>query len=94
MSPLESPRALTDDLPSFSLSPLPYITEVVSYLWCGQAHVPFTPPSPQIGDCLLTMPQQLEPFTSQDNPALSHALKHGRLPFLDGQGKALLNCVT
>ena len=25
-SPLESPRALTDDLPSFSLSPLPYIT--------------------------------------------------------------------
>ena len=27
-SPLESPRALTDDLPSFSLSPLPYITEV------------------------------------------------------------------
>lgn len=27
-SPLESPRAITDDLPSFSLSPLPYITEV------------------------------------------------------------------
>ena len=33
------------------------------------------------------MPQQLEPFTSQDNPALSHALKHGRLPFLEGQGR-------
>ncbi len=29
-APLESPRALTDDLPSFSLSPLPYITEVSS----------------------------------------------------------------
>ena len=43
----------------------------------------------QIGDYLLTMPQQLEPFTSQDNPALSHALKHGRLPFLDGQGTIL-----
>ena len=27
-TPLESPRAITDDLPSFSLSPLPYITEV------------------------------------------------------------------
>lgn len=31
MSPLESPRAITDDLPSFSLSPLPYITEVSVY---------------------------------------------------------------
>ena len=27
-SPLESPQALMDDLPSFSLSPLTYITEV------------------------------------------------------------------
>ena len=29
-SPLESPQALTDDLPSFSLSPLTYITEVIT----------------------------------------------------------------
>ena len=42
----------------------------------------------QIGDYLLTMPQQLEPFTSQDNPALNHALQHGRLPFLEGQGNS------
>ncbi|XP_064395035.1 conserved oligomeric Golgi complex subunit 7-like [Halichondria panicea] len=60
-APLDSPRGLTDDLPSFSLSPLPYITE--------------------IGDYLLTLPQQLEPFTSQDNHSLTHALKHGQLPF-------------
>lgn len=30
-SPLNSPRALSDDLPQFSLSPLPYITEVCAY---------------------------------------------------------------
>lgn len=36
----------------------------------------------QIGDCLLTLPHQLEPFTaSQDNPALNHALQQGVLPF-------------
>ncbi|KAL5483724.1 hypothetical protein EMCRGX_G020132 [Ephydatia muelleri] len=59
-SPLESPRPIVDDLPSFSLSPLSYITEV--------------------GDYLLTLPQQLEPFSSQDNPGLMAALKVGYLP--------------
>lgn len=59
-SPLESPRPIVDDLPSFSLSPLPYITEV--------------------GDYLLTLPQQLEPLSSQDNPRLMAALKVGYLP--------------
>ncbi|XP_019849814.1 PREDICTED: conserved oligomeric Golgi complex subunit 7-like [Amphimedon queenslandica] len=66
-SPLESPQALTDDLPSFSLSPLTYITE--------------------IGDHLLTLPEQLEPFTSQDNPSLAAAMKHGRLPFTEDDGE-------
>ena len=43
-------------------------------------------PTPQIGDCLLTLPHQLEPFTaSQDSPALNHALQQGVLPFpVDG----------
>ncbi|CAI8022795.1 Conserved oligomeric Golgi complex subunit 7 [Geodia barretti] len=68
VSPLESPRALTDDLPSFTLSPLPYITE--------------------IGDYLLTLPQQLEPFTSQESPALSAALKQSHLPFPPTDGVA------
>ena len=47
-------------------------------------------PLPQIGDYLLTLPQQLEPFTSQDNPALLHALKHGRLPFPDPEAPPFL----
>lgn len=58
-----SPVALVDDLPTFSLSPLPYITE--------------------IGDYLLTLPQQLEPFTSQDSPSLVAALQRGHLPYMD-----------
>ena len=37
----------------------------------------------QIGDYLLTLPQQLEPFMSHDNPALASALKTGKLPALD-----------
>ena len=40
----------------------------------------------QIGDYLLTLPQQLEPFTSPDNPALAAALKTGRLPYPDTEG--------
>ena len=35
---------------------------------------------PQIGDYLLTLPQQLEPFISQDNAAVMTALKLGQLP--------------
>lgn len=31
-STVESPKALSDDLPQFSLSPLPYITEVTRQL--------------------------------------------------------------
>ncbi|ELT88100.1 hypothetical protein CAPTEDRAFT_161050 [Capitella teleta] len=34
----------------------------------------------KIGQYLMTLPQQLEPFTQEDNPALCVALKHGRLP--------------
>ena len=40
----------------------------------------------QIGDYLLTLPQQLDPFTSQDSPALLAALKAGRLPYPDTEG--------
>lgn len=65
-SSLESPRPIIDDLPSFSLSPLPYITEV--------------------GDYLLTLPQRLEPFSSQDNPGLMVALKVGYLPGQSHEG--------
>lgn len=59
----ESGAALSDDLPTFSLSPLGYITH--------------------IGDYLLTLPQQLEPFITQENPALEVAMKAGNLPFPD-----------
>ncbi|XP_074645034.1 conserved oligomeric Golgi complex subunit 7-like [Tubulanus polymorphus] len=37
----------------------------------------------KIGQYLLTLPQQLEPFTMEHNPAIIVALKHGRLPFTD-----------
>jgi len=61
----ESGAALSDELPTFSLSPLGYITH--------------------IGDYLLTLPQQLEPFITQENPALEAAMKAGNLPFPDLQ---------
>ncbi|KAL9988225.1 hypothetical protein ACROYT_G002647 [Oculina patagonica] len=61
----ESGAALSDELPTFSLSPLGYITH--------------------IGDYLLTLPQQLEPFITQENPALEAAMKAGNLPFPDQQ---------
>jgi hypothetical protein len=32
---------------------------------------------------MMTLPQHLEPFTMQDNPAVLVALKHGRLPYTD-----------
>ncbi|XP_071949491.1 conserved oligomeric Golgi complex subunit 7-like [Antedon mediterranea] len=40
----------------------------------------------KIGQYLMTLPQQLEPFTSQENPALAKALETGRLPFPPEQG--------
>jgi len=61
----ESGAALSDELPTFSFSPLGYITH--------------------IGDYLLTLPQQLEPFITQENPALEAAMKAGNLPFPDVQ---------
>ena len=55
-TPLESPRAITDDLPSFSLSPLPYITEVVHFVdtsCCGTIFsLPSLPPPPLLPPCL------------------------------------------
>ncbi|XP_057317261.1 conserved oligomeric Golgi complex subunit 7-like isoform X1 [Hydractinia symbiolongicarpus] len=60
----ESEREAVDgELPTFSLSPLPYITHV--------------------GDSLLTLPQQLEQYFSQDNESLIIALKAGRIPYQD-----------
>lgn len=35
----------------------------------------------QIGQCLMTVVQHIEPFTLQDNPALRAALRHGKLPY-------------
>lgn len=35
----------------------------------------------QIGQYVMTLPQQLEPFTSQDNPMLDKAMETGRLPY-------------
>lgn len=35
----------------------------------------------KVGQYLMTLPQQLEPFTLQDNPTLAVAVKHGKLPY-------------
>ena len=40
----------------------------------------------QIGQFLLTLPQHLEPFTLEDNPAVLVALKYGKLPYTDETG--------
>ena len=39
----------------------------------------------KIGQYLLTLPQNFEPFTMQENSNLVIALKKGKLPFLDEQ---------
>lgn len=39
----------------------------------------------KIGQYLLTLPQNFEPFTMQDNSNLVVALRKGKLPFLDEQ---------
>ncbi|XP_013777323.1 conserved oligomeric Golgi complex subunit 7-like [Limulus polyphemus] len=35
----------------------------------------------QIGQYLMTLPQHIEPFALEENPALHTALKHGKLPY-------------
>ena len=40
----------------------------------------------QVGQYMMTLPQHLEPFTMQDNPAVLVALRHGRLPYTDDTG--------
>ena len=45
----------------------------------------------QIGDYLLTLPQQLEPFITQENPALEAAMKAGNLPYPELQGTNIQN---
>ena len=40
----------------------------------------------QIGQYIMTLPQQLEPFTTQENPALEKALQAGRLPYPPEEG--------
>ncbi|XP_059142129.1 conserved oligomeric Golgi complex subunit 7-like [Physella acuta] len=39
----------------------------------------------KVGQYLMTLPQHLDPFTLQDSPALTIALKHGRLPYTNHQ---------
>ncbi|KAH9519599.1 Golgi transport complex subunit 7 [Bulinus truncatus] len=39
----------------------------------------------KVGQYLMTLPQHLDPFTLQDSPALTIALKHGKLPFTNHQ---------
>ena len=56
-------EALDGELPTFSLSPLGYITYV--------------------GDSLLMLPQQLEPYFVQENEYLISALKAGKIPYQD-----------
>ncbi|XP_028989396.1 conserved oligomeric Golgi complex subunit 7 [Betta splendens] len=59
----------TEDLPTFSLSPQEYITN--------------------IGQFLMSLPLHLEPFVTQEDPALEMALHAGKLPFPPEQGDDL-----
>ncbi|XP_049615063.1 conserved oligomeric Golgi complex subunit 7 [Syngnathus scovelli] len=59
----------TEDLPTFSLSPQEYITN--------------------IGQYLMSLPLHLEPFVTQEDPALELALHAGKLPFPPEQGDDL-----
>ncbi|XP_036401232.1 conserved oligomeric Golgi complex subunit 7 [Megalops cyprinoides] len=62
-------ETLTEDLPTFSLSPLEYITN--------------------IGQYIMSLPLHLEPFVTQEDPALELALHAGKLPFPPEQGDDL-----
>ncbi|XP_027894884.1 conserved oligomeric Golgi complex subunit 7 [Xiphophorus couchianus] len=62
-------ESYTEDLPSFSLSPQEYITN--------------------IGQYLMSLPLHLEPFVTQEDPALDMALHAGKLPFPPEQGDDL-----
>eukprot|EP00069_Balaena_mysticetus_P006596 bmy_18719T0 len=60
-------ETLTDDLPTFSLTPLEYISN--------------------IGQYIMSLPLNLEPFVTQEDSALELALHAGKLPFPPEQGK-------
>uniref|UniRef100_A0A3Q4AEJ3 Conserved oligomeric Golgi complex subunit 7 n=1 Tax=Mola mola TaxID=94237 RepID=A0A3Q4AEJ3_MOLML len=62
-------ESYTEDLPTFSLSPQEYITN--------------------IGQYLMSLPLHLEPFVTQEDPALEMALHAGKLPFPPEQGDDL-----
>uniref|UniRef100_A0A673BXR4 Conserved oligomeric Golgi complex subunit 7 n=1 Tax=Sphaeramia orbicularis TaxID=375764 RepID=A0A673BXR4_9TELE len=62
-------ESYTEDLPTFSLSPQEYITN--------------------IGQYLMSLPLHLEPFVTQEDPALELALHAGKLPFPPEQGDDL-----
>uniref|UniRef100_A0A3Q3FEB8 Conserved oligomeric Golgi complex subunit 7 n=1 Tax=Labrus bergylta TaxID=56723 RepID=A0A3Q3FEB8_9LABR len=72
ISKMEEPglgESYTEDLPTFSLSPQEYITN--------------------IGQYLMSLPLHLEPFVTQEDPALEMALHAGKLPFPPEQGDDL-----
>ncbi|XP_071067347.1 conserved oligomeric Golgi complex subunit 7 isoform X5 [Dasypus novemcinctus] len=62
-------ETLTDDLPTFSLTPLEYISN--------------------IGQYIMSLPLNLEPFVTQEDSALELALHAGKLPFPPEQGDDL-----
>ncbi|XP_066131952.1 conserved oligomeric Golgi complex subunit 7 isoform X1 [Saccopteryx bilineata] len=62
-------ETLTDTLPTFSLTPLEYISN--------------------IGQYIMSLPLNLEPFVTQEDSALALALHAGKLPFPPEQGDEL-----
>ncbi|XP_024416131.2 conserved oligomeric Golgi complex subunit 7 isoform X1 [Desmodus rotundus] len=62
-------ETLTDALPTFSLTPLEYISN--------------------IGQYIMSLPLNLEPFVTQEDSALELALRAGKLPFPPEQGDEL-----
>lgn len=59
-------ESLSEDLPTFSLSPQEHITN--------------------IGQYIMSLPVHLEPFVTQEDPALELALHTGKLPYPPEQG--------
>lgn len=45
----------------------------------------------QIGQYLMSLPLHLEPFVTQEDPALELALHAGKLPFPPEQGRSLFS---
>ena len=63
------------------------IYSILIYIDIPIKHTSSLPSLFQIGQYLLTVPQQLEPYVLEDNPMLGTALKYGKLPYTAEQSQ-------